>query len=620
MTKSSNPFLLPKCQPPASGDDSFTVKSFESWVEGLPTGNVGQTAKELYVKLKEMNRTEIPPTDRMRLLGLLDQPLQFVLQTLAENYLHEPPPLSKRNKSAAELVFALCILVIQAYKMALNQFHHESLAGRVFHKSGRAEAIHKVIYFLGQMLLRSFQLYQPAPKWLWHEIHGLYIYAVDHHLHEKLLENEDPRSGGLQTAASLYKQILLLSLSGPYRMLQGEVGRVYMALQRWAPKSNLVELGRADTDAALFVVDGKADEAPRYRGLGDDQQIEKGWVLDTRGLSEYLAEELEGIKATSRAVGSNRPMGAKDAVSAELLDRLMLTWGIGVKRATDRTESSGDVLLYSGLDSLYSMLGGGMVSDAMDGFYGMESLAQDEKGKQDEPETYHPEFDEHVVEGAGHLSSLDDGSAAAELSKPVEIIDSSDQTETEEARDCWIIDESESGFHLGWYGSGRTSVHVGELVGVQKRISGLLGDLHIGVIRWLMSEGGETVDFGVELFQGDTAPVVVNRERGNGDLEVFPGLLHNSPAGTQSLLTAPFFADEDDKITLIQGSQQNRVRLSKVLDGSAAFVQVSFKARGKKKPVVAEEQPVADEPAAQQPVKELVSGDEFDFDELWDQL
>ncbi|OOZ37509.1 hypothetical protein BOW51_01895 [Solemya velesiana gill symbiont] len=534
---------------------------------------MGQTAKELYAKLKQMNSTEIAPTERMRMLALMDQPLQFVLQTLAEHYLREPPPLSKRNKTAAELVTALCTLVVQAYKLALNQFHHESLAGRVLHKGGRAEAIHKVIYFLGQMLLRSFQLYQPAPKWLWHETHGLYSYAADHNLHEKPLENEDPRVGDLQTATSLYKQILLLSLSGPYRMLQGEVERVYFALQRWAPKSNLIELGKADGDTGLFLVDSKADEAPRYKGLGSDEQVERGWILDTQGLAEFLAEELERVNSSAVPVGSNRPMSVRDSVSSDLLARLMLTWGIGAKRATDRTESTGDVILYSGLENVYAVMGGSDLNEVVSGGYGVNAFAGE---GEEEPVPRHPEFDEHVVEGAGHLTGFSERAAQEELEKPVEVFDRGDEIEGEPARDCWIIDESQNGFHLGWFGSGRTSVHVGDLVAVQKRISGLLGDLHLGVIRWLMSEGGDTIDFGVELFQGDTVPVGVNRQRASGDMEIIPGLLQSSQAGSQSLITEPFFSAEDDKITLIYGNKEHKINLNKMLDGSASFVQVSF--------------------------------------------
>ncbi|MET0047553.1 MAG: hypothetical protein ABW066_07210 [Sedimenticola sp.] len=617
MTNSSNPFLLPKGTTPAEGDDSFTPHVFEEWVQGLPTGNVGQTAKELYMKLRQMNSVEIPPTDRLHMLVMLDQSLQFVLQTLAEHYLQEPPPLSRRNKSASELVLSLCTLVVQAYKLALNQFHHESLAGRVLHKSGRTDAIHKVLYYLGQILLRSYQLYHPAPKWLWHEVHGIYSYASEHNLHEKPLENEDPRVGQLQTATSLYKQTLLLSLSGPYRMMRGEVGRVYMALQRWAQMSNLVELGKADADTGLFVVDGKSDEAPRYRGLGDDKQIERGWVLDTLGLAGHLAEELEEMKGSSDLVGSSRPVDGLDVVSPELLERLMLSWGIGVTRASERTESSGDVLLHGSIENIFTLLGGELIQGDR---YRVEDITpQDEEEK--EEEAYHPEFDEHVVDGGFRLDSFKESSGAAakaERKSPVEIIDTRDEDILEKSRDCWVIDESMNGYHLGWYGSGRVPVHVGQLVGVQKRISGLLGELQVGVIRWQMSENDETIDFGVELYQDDTQPVLVKRDRGDGSEEIIPGLLQSSPGGGSSLIMAPFFATENDRLTLVHvhGVGEKAVKLNKVLDGSASFVQVSFQDAKVKR---AAAKPAGDETAAAQETQ-AATEEEFDFEELWDQF
>ena len=60
MTRSSNSFLLPSRKKIISGQTGFEQKLFKQWVEDLPIGNVGLTARLLYDRPHEMNRVEFP--------------------------------------------------------------------------------------------------------------------------------------------------------------------------------------------------------------------------------------------------------------------------------------------------------------------------------------------------------------------------------------------------------------------------------------------------------------------------------------------------------------------------------------------------------------------------------
>ncbi|MES9966672.1 MAG: hypothetical protein ABW074_05300, partial [Sedimenticola sp.] len=142
--------------------------------------------------------------------------------------------------------------------------------------------------------------------------------------------------------------------------------------------------------------------------------------------------------------------------------------------------------------------------------------------------------------------------------------------------------------------------------------------LQVGVIRWQMSENDETIDFGVELYPDDTQPVLVKRDRGDGSEEIIPGLLQSSPGGSSSIIMAPFFATENDRLTLVHvhGVGEKAVKLNKVLDGSASFVQVSYQDAKAKR---AAAKPAGDETDAVQEAQE-VAEEEVDFEELWDQF
>ncbi|OQX30428.1 MAG: hypothetical protein B0D94_11290 [Candidatus Sedimenticola endophacoides] len=91
MSRNRDIFELPTRKPVAYGDTSFRLKHVAVWVDSLPVGNVGMTARDLYGKLKQLNTTEINAHDRVELLYLLDKPLRFVLDALSSHHFRDPP-------------------------------------------------------------------------------------------------------------------------------------------------------------------------------------------------------------------------------------------------------------------------------------------------------------------------------------------------------------------------------------------------------------------------------------------------------------------------------------------------------------------------------------------------
>jgi hypothetical protein len=601
VANSRSLFRLPERLPPEKDNPEFEVKHFKQWVDELPVGNVGQTAKELYKKIKCLNRTEIHAAERLRLLNLVETPFQFVIETVSEGYLREPIPLNKRNRSASELVKALHLLIVQGYKITLNQFHHESIAGRLMHRQGRVEALFKVIYYLGQELLHSYQIYRLPHKHLWHELHGLYNYGVEHRLNTRPVETELPAFEHRLIIETLYKRILLLSLSGPYRLMQGEVRRVYMALCRWAPKASLIHIGKAGSDAGLFLVDSDSDNPPRYRGQTEDLKIEHGWVLETQGLADAMATELESAGGSDGPVGALRPTVSPDTVSSDLLARLMVTWGLGVDRREERTQCGGDVLLTSGLETLYLMSGGEEVPEIADG---MELNSY--QAENDQAETLR-NAEDHFVDASNDLNGL---KRMLQPGGDEGILDlyTLSQIDENHTHGCELLDESESGFHLKSFNADGCRIHVGEMVGIQRRLEGIVAELQFGVIRWIQGADENSLEFGVELLHGEMDPVIVIRRRDRfGHRDFMPGFVQKTKHENVALISTPFYAGPNDQVTLVNGHMQQMVKLSRMLEGSASFAQFSFS-------VIDDGQGPGSDDGGDQ------NEDEIDFDHLWTNL
>ncbi len=609
MANSNNPYLLPKRAPLASGDDTFEPKRFKQLIERLPIGNTGQISQSLHHLLKQMNASVIPVSDRVSDLEMILRPLMVALESLEQGFVRESLPLNKRASMLSEMHQSLCILAVQAYKVILDQYHHETFTGQLLHKTSRAMALHRVLYFLGCNLLHAYQLYRPAPTYIWQEIHGIHRYAFDQKLADRPVDNEDQSLYRHSTVNNLYKRLLLLSLAGPYRLMQGEAVRVYQVLSHWASEVQLLDLGKTNGDVGPFIVDIGIDEAPRYKGAERDHQVRRGWVLDTSDLAIKLAAELE---STAALHGAMRPQDASDKVSPDLLARLMLTWGIGSQRVAERDETQGEVELFCGLEAVYRELGG----EAMPASVtkpGAFNHQEDDVEKQTGgiPRAL-LEADEYVINDDPQLMSIRRWVAEnnAPAIQPRRIVTPAKKPAAPPpptqpvSRNCPVYNESGSGYHLGWSVGAEQSISVGELVAVSHRDTGSVESLRLGVIRWMRVERPDVIDFGLELIPGDLLPVIFFRQWGRGRQEgYYPGLLLQRPNEDPTVITLPFYSEPGERTWLMAQGEKRPILLSREIEATASFIQFYFS-----------------DPA--QPKRQDVTNqiDETDFEKLWTSL
>ena len=358
LSKVGNPFVLSKRKPLDDGDLRFDPKEFQRWLDELPVADPVHAAKELYERLREINSLDIPVSDRLQILESCMPRLISSIELLSGQVAGQSYPLSRHAQMLVSLISALYSLSAKAYKVVLDQYAHDSIAGSLLHKHNRRLALHRALYLLGRVQLHVYQYYQPVPEYLWHEIHFIHQYGWSQHLVDHKLGCAGEQVSGEYSASDLYKLALLLSLAGPYRLLQGEIGQVYLALLSRVSKSKLLELGKEDSEEALFIVDFAKDMGARHRNPNQDNSVGKGWLLDASQLSLVLAQELDGIDIEMGAV---RPHETSDELSPELLAKMMLAWGIGMQRISSRDDRLGKVTLVNGLEPLYEAMDGAPV-------------------------------------------------------------------------------------------------------------------------------------------------------------------------------------------------------------------------------------------------------------------
>lgn len=576
-------------------------KRLQAWVDGLPIMNTGDTSRELFRFIQELNRIRVKTPVRMRLLEIIRPALLRVTRSLGKHYLNQSLVLPEKSRRIAGLAQALESHLADGYKLVAVRG-----VRRLEEKEGPelvSTAIHRALTTLSDILVRSYQLYSPVPVGLWLELHQLYLLADMHGLAH--VEIRDEESGARPTSATeAYVRALLLATARPNQLRQQEISQVYEAARDWA---QYVEVSEATESADLFVFDLQNDRPPTYR---THASVAPGTsrFLDSRMLIGKLADARDGHPGNLRV-----PPQMNDA----LLARLQQAWGVLTERSFRRREQQGNVELLLGLGSLYAELTDGMDATALVGSGRVRVL--------------HSEDDDNLFlggrarPGSGLDSAVDDGWSRAWGTSGHTMADDIQVDEIDFSRihnalaehqknvprqaiqyfDCQKVNVSPGGYCLEWSGSSPAALRTGELIGVRESDS---QPWAVGVIRWVKQLAGEKARFGVELMAPQAAPCCARTVRKTGEAGdflralVLPALAAIGQPATLLLPSVGFAGGAAVEVAGLGGVR--RVALGRKLNSTASFGQYEF----------TETTPVGS-PAGKE---EKEQGE--DFDSIWNSL
>lgn len=530
-------------QPPGPDSLDLSSKAIKAWLDGLPMAHSGEAGRRLFDALRQVNGTEADPAQRFEFLEALRQPVSDIVSALDKHYIGVPFPLPATNRRVADLAMAFFREMAIGFTQVLADLSQLRGITALTRRSMLNQAAYQALRCRSKVLLKAFQVYSPYPRSLWREMHELYSFAQRSGIATKPIEDSNSRLVKTRSIEDIYKQVLLLALSNPYRLRQGDVVKVSEALELWTRYCQLTPVGRSDdSPQGLFAIRQDSDEQPRYL---DGSRPAKGltWVLDTTRLGGLL-RELDAHLKGQDAEPPNRALKALPPdLPQPLLQRIMLSWGMMVVRGHSRYQSAEvdkiDIAL--GLSAVYHFSGG-------DG-----SLLQNNK------------------HGGSHLLDLP-------------LSDWQQGRHGAAQRDhrtycCKVLDESNGGYRLAWCSEEDLRVQVGELLGIH-----LPGQpetrWRIAVVRWMRAQGEKDMEIGVQTLANAVKPQVAqacNAEGQCGDYQACL-LLPPHPASDQgpSLVAPSFFHTMATRVMLTDGRRKQVVELSKTVEDSGAFAQFEF--------------------------------------------
>ena len=202
-------------------------KGITQWIAELPKANIGETARQLYHGLIQLNQLRITPDRRLAMLELIRPQVHYVCTALSRYYLGQSIVLEDRPRKVANLSQSLQNHLATGYKVVVMQEGDMKNRDRV---DDLSLAIQRAIRALAGPLLRAYQLYCPVADGIWLEIHQLYQLARRRKVHQVAVADVESQSGKSLSIDQTYMAIMLLGTARPNQMRQSSMARLAATL------------------------------------------------------------------------------------------------------------------------------------------------------------------------------------------------------------------------------------------------------------------------------------------------------------------------------------------------------------------------------------------------------
>lgn len=559
-----------------------SLSGLEAWAQKLPMANVGVSAKMLFQAIRELNTTQFKTPQRYQMLELLRTPIYDICQLLNKRILKQAVTLSDNDMKIVTLTQTLQAQLAAGYKRIVLD---ELAAGKKAPQKVLTFAIHRAICDLSQTILRSFQLYSPAPAKAWLELHQLYDLAQAKDIHQYSVKDNQALHTDGSNITEAYSRILLLGCSKPNQLRQVELSQLFAATELW---TSLVKLTPHDDVHSLFLILPNKDFAPVYRSLVKQTQGHK-----TRGL---LPKTL--VMALQKFLNKDvTTISVPSGIQPSLLEHVIHAWGDLVERSFRRNKGDGDISLAIGLSSCHFFSAKEKSFPFLLEEWNVE-LAENKPMVTSE-DVWDQSFD------AGNASTADAENIAFDsIAFIKQHAENQDTGPKSSFIDGKIHDTSPGGYGV-YIDNPPSTIQTGELIAIRESAQ---ANWSIASIRWIRSQPNKPTQIGIELIAPNAEPVAVrilNKTGENG--EFLRGLLLSAlpTAGQDETLILPTIPFKVGcKAELVDSQSSQRIQLLRRQKVSRSFVQYSFQSLSQ---------------ALQSKPKKNVADDD-EFASIWDKL
>ena len=440
--------------PPPPGLE-IRPKQVKILIEGLAMGRPLEAGASVLAHVSALNRVKVDADDRLAILDLYRPVVVMLFDELDALYGKATPPLNAKAREALTLARSLASEIAGGYKIALLEKTGKRLAFGV--RRQLPQLVLGAMRNLAAQLMASYKAYSAPPKGVWNELHGLYLFADNEGV---AAEPADPETK--ETIQDVYTEALLLSLTDPYRLVQGDVERIVAQLRAVKMPPTLARERPPTRQSAHFLVPCDTDRPPKPALSANDDAGGPNWrLLDANPVVDKLRARKLAIESGNASAATIKAVGAEGLA---LLGKLITLWGDPPKRAHRRDPMETSVAMCMGLRSIAHFV----------------SLVP----KPDPAEA----------------QAIRDG-----ITMPLPVVADDEASKAHPVHEWKVVNQSKGGLKVSRTGSSLQPVVVGEAVGIKFMSRPRWA---VGVVRWLtLVDDGAGMEFGVQFLSPDARTV-----------------------------------------------------------------------------------------------------------------
>ncbi|WP_367255636.1 molecular chaperone [Pseudomonas sp. stari2] len=538
-----------------------TPRDLKRWIAGLPKANIGETARQLYQGLGELNQLLTPSDNRLHLLELLRPEVYFVCQHLERHFLHQAIMLDERSRKISNLCQALQSQLAIGYKQIVLRIAPKYSKDRAALLS---EALQRATHALKGQLVRATQLYSPAPEQLWFELHQLFRCACDLQLQHRRVRDDLASLAGELSVEQTYIAALLLGSARCNQLRQNPIAQLAQVLEPW---SAWLKLHPGASGEGLFAISAEIDAGPRYRSKFRSEQQPGLLGFDPQPL-------VNAIEAHLLHKDTSTPLPVPAGLTLDTLQHLHATWGEAAERSFQRTVGQGNLTVCVGMSALHFYLGGERTFSELLKHPGTRAANFSQAVVQGEKDSWSQAFDAAPQSKTDELLPYeeiryepladDEGDADSPPHYPTYALP--------------VINHSPGGYCLAWPKEVPAELQTGEMVGIQDTTN---QGWSIAVVRWIRQMRGAGTQMGIELVAPHAQPCGLQLVRTRDDHSHYlRGLLlpEISAIDLPATLLAPRLPfQEGSKVMINTLGEEHRAGLDRRVASTHSFNQFAYR-------------------------------------------
>ncbi|WP_223488363.1 molecular chaperone [Pseudomonas sp. A-RE-19] len=565
----TNPVLLLRAPIPTQSRLTFceaTPRDLKRWIANLPKANIGETARQLYQGLSELNQLLTPSDNRLQLLELLRPEVYYVCKHLERHFLHQAIVLDERSRKIANLCQALQSQLAIGYKQIVIRIAPRFSKDRA---SLLTQVLQRAIHCLNGALIRATQLYCPVPEGLWLELHQLYRIGCQFQLQRLNVRDELASQTQSLSIEQTYITALLLGASRCNQLRQNQIARLAEVLEPW---SQWIKLQPAKPDDnGLFAVAPDLDSGPRYRSKFHREQQESLLGIDPQPLVAAIETHLQ------QPADKASPLPVPAGLSLDTLQHLYAAWGQAAERSFQRTVGHGTLTLCVGMSALHFYLGGQRsFNDIL-----KKPGARPAQFSASEPASRAKDQWKQAFDAAPH-GTADTLLPYEEIEYPhLQNDDSHEASDRQQHFPTYVlpvINHSPGGYCLAWPGAVPTELQAGEMVGIEDAAG---QGWSVAVVRWIRQVRGGGTQMGIEQVAPYAEPCGLQLMRSGAEhSQYLRGLLLPAISAVDlpaTLLSPRLPFQEGNKVLINTNGQERRAGLERRVASTNSFNQFAYR-------------------------------------------